>query len=314
MNLDAETTPRRFPTLVQLCQRVAGTHVEYITSLGDDLSYTLVKPILQRCNAEQLLRLQQASPHLQTETPEIWKDLCYSTFPLSIERYSMGPEDAPRPWKDHYFYLREAEAKRLEEAGTKLRNQRLEAEERKKEREVKITDRVPPPKRQRTGWGMNPQPKTLFQKTRSEASKLQKNMYNARIMPPMPANGKNFRVLPNPVGATLDILPPSNDTTRVTVNNVIHRRPTTASASTPTSAASSTSRPVSSISTSNALPLIPTTKSSLSALSSRKKPPFQTDTSTASPDTRPLKPQIPPKRDPMASLFVPKHRPFSQRP
>lgn len=46
--------------------------------------------------------------------------------------------------------LHEAEAKRLEEAGTKLRNQRLEAEERKREREVKFTDRLPPPKRTRS--------------------------------------------------------------------------------------------------------------------------------------------------------------------
>jgi transposase-like protein len=47
-------------------------------------------------------------------------------------------------------FIQEAEAKRLEEAATKLRNQRLEADGRKKEREVKFTDRVPPPKRART--------------------------------------------------------------------------------------------------------------------------------------------------------------------
>lgn len=33
-----------------------------ITSLGDDLTYSLVKPILERCSPEHLLRLEQASP------------------------------------------------------------------------------------------------------------------------------------------------------------------------------------------------------------------------------------------------------------
>ena len=33
-----------------------------ITSLGDDLTYELVKPILERCSAEQLLRLEDGSP------------------------------------------------------------------------------------------------------------------------------------------------------------------------------------------------------------------------------------------------------------
>lgn len=51
--------------------------------------------------------------------------------------------------------LREAEAKRFEELGSRLRTQRLEAEERKKEREVKLTDKVPPPKRARIGCRSN---------------------------------------------------------------------------------------------------------------------------------------------------------------
>lgn len=39
----------------------------------------------------------------------------------------------------------------MDEIGSKIRIQRLEADERKKEKEVKLTDRVPPAKRPRTG-------------------------------------------------------------------------------------------------------------------------------------------------------------------
>lgn len=69
----------RVPTLVQYCQRVAAVHVDgpslrislpsrtdrdipAISSLGEDFRYDLVKPILERCNVDQLLRLEQASP------------------------------------------------------------------------------------------------------------------------------------------------------------------------------------------------------------------------------------------------------------
>lgn len=68
----------RVPTLVQYCQRVAAVHVDgssfphssdlvqqhipAISSLGDELRYELVRPILQRCTVDQLLRLEQASP------------------------------------------------------------------------------------------------------------------------------------------------------------------------------------------------------------------------------------------------------------
>lgn len=68
----------RVPTLVQYCQRVAAVHVDgrwfglsalcirtqrhtAISSLGDELRYDLVKPILERCTVDQLLRLEQAS-------------------------------------------------------------------------------------------------------------------------------------------------------------------------------------------------------------------------------------------------------------
>lgn len=33
-----------------------------IYSLGDDLTYNLVKPILERCSTEQLCRLEEDSP------------------------------------------------------------------------------------------------------------------------------------------------------------------------------------------------------------------------------------------------------------
>lgn len=346
MNLDIDTPHRRIPTLVQLCQRVAATHVDCVLSLGDDLSYNLVKPILEKCSTDHLLRLEQASPHLQKDTPEIWKYLCFEKYRLTAtERYSLNDDpQEPDSWRNRYFLLQAAEAKRLEEVGSKLRSQRLEADERKKEREVKFTDRVPSPKRPRIGWSTPTQPKSLFQKTRTEASKIQKAMYNARVIPPMHV-GKTYSTLPKQP-CSQPILSPPKQAARVIVHTVIRPAPAL-SASTSTTPAThlrnlvvpdphnvnlSTSNPIPSFakrplshSTSNSSatqPLSHSTSNStqpqpfLHSTSKSEQPLASSCPTSFRPEPRPFKSPASVKKDPMASLFVPKqkHRAYSQRP
>ena len=138
-------------------------------------------------------------------------------------------------------------------------------------------------------------------------------MYNARIIPPMPSNSPNFRVLAKP-DATLPLLPASNDPSRVTVNTVMHRRPSavySTSRMTPFSASSTTSL--------RSKPYFPTssvskTPPTLSALRSAKQvDPLYSVNSTTPSDLSPLAVPSSGKKDPMATLFVPKHRAYSQR-
>ncbi|KAF8211926.1 RNA polymerase II transcription factor SIII subunit A-domain-containing protein [Mycena galopus ATCC 62051] len=332
----------RVPTLVQYCQRVAAIHVDAISSLGDELRYDLVKPILERCTVDQLLRLEQASPYLRKDTPEIWKELCFRTYPTAAERYQRGEIQEPESWKDQYFILVEEEARRIEEVGLKIRRQRQEAEERKKEQEIKITTQIPQGKRR---WGVPTPPKTLFQKAKSESSRFQKNIYSKPIFPPMPPNGKNYRVLP-PDNSVL-LPPPSQSgatSSRVTVNTVTHRVPASGIIVSRSSSGSVNQKTLPSVapsaSSSSSLSLLSrkdsgaslTTSSSKSTDSSfsfvglssvtmssiedgtrspRKKS-RQTSPEFSSPSSE-SRPPRPSKRDPMASLFLPKHRAYSQR-
>lgn len=175
---------------------------------------------------------------------------------------------------------------------------------------------------------MNPQPKSLFDKTKTKTSQLQKNMYHARIIPPMPNNTRAFRVLSKPSGSTMPLLPPSSDTSRVTVNTVIHRRPATASTSSSVATSSPAMKRPSAFSTTKSRLAVPATPKPPSSSGSSSWHPTvgpSTNNHTRSPATghttpskpsesRPLKPPTPAKRDPMASLFVPKRRTQSQRP
>ncbi|KAF8643836.1 hypothetical protein AX16_008853 [Volvariella volvacea WC 439] len=308
------STTRRMPTLTQLCQRVATAHIDSISGFGDELTFKLVKPILERCSAEQLSRLENASPHLAKDTPAIWKELCQRKYPTAVERYLATQIEEPELWRDQYFSFHEAEDRRLKEVSSKLRSQRQEAEAYKKGREVKLTDRVPPPKRVRTGWGAPSQPRTLFQKTKNETHKIQKAMYQARIIPPMPT-GKTFRVLSNPSGPTLPP-PPSpapNQPNRMTANSIAHR-PSSATAQ-----VSLLTKPQNSAQHVKALtPPAPKPNQSsdpglrsvgAAVTNSRVEPP---SSSSAPPNS--VEPRLTKKKDPMASMFVPKHRAYSQRP
>lgn len=117
----------------------------------------------QVCRCSLTIRL--LSPN--SISSDLWEKLCFKSYPLLAKQLIQNVDEQPESWRDQYFVcprpfyfkdavshippklLREAEAHRLEEVKLRLRNQRIEEAERKKEREVKLTDKLPPAKRAR---------------------------------------------------------------------------------------------------------------------------------------------------------------------
>ncbi|KIP06033.1 hypothetical protein PHLGIDRAFT_128507 [Phlebiopsis gigantea 11061_1 CR5-6] len=305
----------RVPTLVSLCQRVASAHVESMCSLGEDAPFALLQPILQNCSAHALLRFEQATPALAHDTADLWKALCFRAFPLPAGKRNAGTE--PESWRDEYFILQDLEAKRLEAVGLKLRIQREEFEQRRKDSQIKITDKLPPPKRFRGGWGQQA-PRTLIQKTRVDAVKMQKGIYGTRMLPAMPAT-KSFRTLssstskPRPPNAAASLAGPSTGTsgTRITVSTVskMQQPPHAATASAKGTAPATNAPP--SVPARAAITRTPSTTapSGTAATSVPRATQSSPPPIGARPD--PLKPPIG-RKDPMSSLFMPKHRAYSQ--
>ncbi|KAG9226206.1 hypothetical protein CCMSSC00406_0005117 [Pleurotus cornucopiae] len=308
MNTSLDSSKCPVPSLVYLCQRVAISNADAISSLGEELRFEIVKPILEQCDAATLCRIEDANPSLRagSGTQGIWEELCYKTYPLAAERLK---ESLIECWRDTYFKLRESEARRLEELAHKMRKQRTAAEDKKEERKVKFTDRLPPAASKRSGWGINPQPKTLFQKTKSEAFKLQRTMYSLRSVPPM-VNGKTYRVIPpSPKPPLLPASTSSPLSSRVTVTTVRHVRPPPSSSSASSSDTSSsdraTSYPSSPAPAPGKLPPPPRTQQST--------PHEAPTTAQAAPGPTTPRKKAPVKKDPASALFMPKHRAYSQR-
>ena len=235
--------------------------------------------------------------------------------------------------------LREWEKQRLEAVGNKLRTQREELEQRRKDSQVKFTEKLLPMKRPQRGCksdfasytstsshsysGGQSQPKTLFQKTRSDAVKMQKGIYGARIpVPPvktlhlpMPPFAKMTR--PSSSLSTSGSSSSSSTGTRVTVTAIPRNPVATVKSSVSVHSIAKprpmvcNARPLSKLvpvlpTTSSFDPHLPRVPSSLSGSTHTVKDPFNER-------SVPLKPP-PPRKDPKAAIFMPKHRSYSQLP
>lgn len=131
-------------------------------------------------------------------------------------------------------------------------------------------------------------PKTLIEKTRREATRIQKSVFGSRALPPPSSNTKGHRTT---FGASGALLSPPKSSSPVTVTTITVRS-----------------------SSAN-------TQSTSSATKSQK----ESHTKTSNPQPRPVLPsqrEVPPppklsgmpKKDPMATLFLPKQKAYSQLP
>ncbi|KAI0371688.1 hypothetical protein BV20DRAFT_1043019 [Pilatotrama ljubarskyi] len=308
MSCDTEPGGRRVPTLVQYCQRVAAAHANSFERLGEGFPEELIRPVLNSCSAETLWRLEEEDPYIADYTTDIWRTLCLKQWPLLVRDLE---ESGSESWKEEFARCQEEDANKLEKVAAMLRVKRQQDEEQKKASSIKITDRLPPAKRARCTsssrassvfWGVSTPPKTLFQKTRTEAAKLRKGVFSARMTRPpfqqrtLVSNAAGLRA-PAPSTST----PTSAASgSRVTVRAVpIPRKPPPADRKPITPVKAMAGRAVPSPSAATAQP--PAAASS--------PPPLP----SSPPNARsPPPPRPPAKKDPASALFMPKHRAYSQ--
>ena len=186
----------------------------------------------------------------------------------------------------------------------------MEEQERKREREIKFTDNIPPAKRARgcehlgafrfliynsiTG-NVAPPRKTLFQKTKTEASKIQKSVFGPAMRPPMIAAKSYCCISPITIAKPPPSSPPPSSGSRVVVRHVVQHRPSHPDASSLSASGSSVTQKLGSSVVTGQTPTV--------------SPPIFT-----SPPPRPPKSISTTKKDAMSALFMPKHRAHSQLP
>ncbi|RPD80576.1 hypothetical protein L226DRAFT_609436 [Lentinus tigrinus ALCF2SS1-7] len=302
MSYDSEPPGRRIPTLVQHCQRVACAHVENIASLGEGWRYDLIRPVLESCTPDTLRKLELADPYIANETADIWKALFLKQYPIEAHRYESDAMEEPESWRDIFFAARDREQQRLNQLSVKLKASRQEEEERKRESAIKLTDRAPPAKRARP-WGAPSQPRSLFQRARIDTVRMQKNVFTQSTRPSF----QRQRIVPNSVSAKPP--PPSSSASTSAGPPVVVRQV----AVMPKPSQSKPSK-TTYTKTTNAVPIHSPSTPAARLASSPPPPPSSPPAPSSPPDFRSPPSRGPPKKNPASSLFMPKHRAYSQVP
>jgi elongin-A len=146
------------------------------------------------------------------------------------------------------------------------------------------------------------QPKTLFQKARTEASKIQKAVYNARMIPP--TTRQDGRVKP---AAPTDSKSPIVQPTSGGVNSAVTVRTVTVHRSSPSPNVTANSKHKPQSQPQGFSP-------SLDHKKGPSPPSLVSPSRISASESRLQKGPGNPKKDPMAALFMPKHRAHSQLP
>ncbi|KAK0045680.1 serine/arginine repetitive matrix protein 5 [Biomphalaria pfeifferi] len=89
--------------LYDLCMQVLIENIDLIEDVGG-VPYAILKPVLERCTAQQLCELENFNPHFLEDTDELWENLCSRDF-RGCKREEM------ESWRE--LYMRKFEEREL---------------------------------------------------------------------------------------------------------------------------------------------------------------------------------------------------------
>ncbi|KAK9456048.1 RNA polymerase II transcription factor SIII subunit A-domain-containing protein [Dipodascopsis uninucleata] len=111
---------RIVPRLFDICLQQCISNATRITDVGD-VTYEVVKPVLEKMGPSQLYTVEQNSPHLVPETDELWVELIKKDFsPQEVQEYNISTSDDIR---QRYFDLMEAKRVRITHASAMVKAQ-----------------------------------------------------------------------------------------------------------------------------------------------------------------------------------------------
>ncbi|XP_060077689.1 transcription elongation factor B polypeptide 3-like [Ylistrum balloti] len=94
--------------LFDVCMKVLCNNIDSLEFVGG-VPFTILKPVLEKCTAAQLYRLEDFNPHFLEESDSLWMNHCHKDFRLS------KPEEM-ETWREHYlrkFDEREEKLKKI---------------------------------------------------------------------------------------------------------------------------------------------------------------------------------------------------------
>ena len=132
------------PSLVQIALRACIKNVRAIDHVGD-APYSVIEPILLKVdNAEQLRRIEKASPQIIGEDAQCWVNLIKRDIP-NWENMIQEPKN-PASWYKVYLKLQKESQAAIEQDAAALKASMEGIQQQAKERQTKVVDQRDMPK------------------------------------------------------------------------------------------------------------------------------------------------------------------------
>ncbi|VDO49892.1 unnamed protein product [Haemonchus placei] len=130
-----KVTTISMPSLFNLCLRVLANNTR-VLYYADYINYEVLKPVLEKCDAETLAHIESKHDYLEEDTGELWQRFVTKKYP------GEEPDDGDS-WKDFYAFLEKEREKKL-----KLLSQRIgkhhQADSAKAPRKAMLADAAAP--------------------------------------------------------------------------------------------------------------------------------------------------------------------------
>ncbi|CAE6517152.1 unnamed protein product [Rhizoctonia solani] len=208
------------PRLQEYCCKVILGNIDAVPSTGD-IPFRVIRPVLEKCKAEKLEQLEQASPHLENDTQGkstvvrgqyklislivIWKKRCLDEFIEVRQANENGDMLEPESWREQYFESLAERERKINDSASRLRGMYQKEEAGKRGRQTMYTSKAPPPKRGRWGQIGISKPRTLIDKARQDTKRIQHTHVRPSVPPVqrkvVPLGSDFFR--PRPTQSTL---------------------------------------------------------------------------------------------------------------
>merc|ERR1719376_402545 len=107
-------TVNKVYTLYDICLQYLSNNIDKIEELN--IPYDIVKPVLEKCTAQQLSRIEDYNEELISSTHELWEKHCKKEFRNKIKSKNEFQE-----WRELYFELCEERDRKLERLKKKIK-------------------------------------------------------------------------------------------------------------------------------------------------------------------------------------------------
>ncbi|KAK6031658.1 RNA polymerase II transcription factor SIII subunit A [Ostertagia ostertagi] len=107
-----KVTAVSLPSLFNLCLRVLSNNIR-VLYYAEYINYDVLKPILEKCNAETLAHIESRHPYLEQDSGELWQRIVTKKYP------GEEPDDGDS-WKDLYSFLEKQREKKLKQLSQRI--------------------------------------------------------------------------------------------------------------------------------------------------------------------------------------------------